>query len=223
MIPGNEITARGVHMLHVDARSRIEPIENRQTVIDQINGNGGFCIVNHPNWYAKFNHCSQDQLSEWQNYTGLEIYNGVISFLEGSPYATNHWDMLLSSNRIIWGFANDDSHAAEGHVALGWNMVYSEKNPTAIVSAMRQGRFYASTGVTIDKIDVTNDEITISASNALRIVAITDNAQRVKHVDGPEINVKMPENKRYLRFELWGAGESFAWTQPFIQKEDIVT
>src|SRR5690242_8868261 len=35
MIPGNEITANGPHMLHVDARERIEPKQERQSVIDE--------------------------------------------------------------------------------------------------------------------------------------------------------------------------------------------
>jgi hypothetical protein len=218
MIPGNEITRNGVHMLHVNASSKVEPDKDRQVVIDQIIEDGGFCVVNHPNWFPKFNHCTQEQMQRWQGYMGIEIYNGVIGLLDGSPYATNHWDMLLSSGRKVWGFANDDSHDGDGQVALGWNMVYADKSCEAIVDAMMQGRFYGSTGVTIEKTEVNDDEITIGSSNAQRIVAITDNAQRVKQVDGQELTVKMPENKRYLRFELWGPGESFAWTQPFFSE-----
>lgn len=218
LIPGNEVSAGGPHIQHVNPDRRVDPVVPRQAVLDQIRNSRGFSIVNHPNWGSAFEHCSIAQMSEWVGYAGIEIYNGVISRLQGSPYATNRWDQLLSRGRRVWGFANDDSHAAVGDVELGWNVAYVTQ-PTCdnIVEALENGRFYASTGVTIDSINVDQAKraITIEAKNAHRIVASHQHGQRIATVDGNKMELIVPANSQYVRFECWGAGEKFAWTQPF--------
>lgn len=231
IIPGNEISAHGPHLLHVDADRFIKPVRSRQAIFNQINANaaatnparpaGGFAIVNHPNWQEKFDHCTIQQMREWTGYVGMEIYNGVISRLDGSPYATNKWDILLSEGRRIWGFANDDSHAAEGDTELGWNTVYvRERSLAAIVEALYLGRFYPSTGVTITSIHVRNDTVRIETENAQRITALINTGRRIATADGPVLEVKVPPKAKYLRFECWGPGEKFAWTQPFFVEEE---
>jgi len=216
LIPGNEITAQGPHMLHVGASGLVETHADRQRVIDDVGTNGGFVIFNHPNWQARFSHCPQDLMDQCQGYMGLEIYNGVISRLDGSPYATNRWDLLLSAGRRVWGFANDDSHAAVGDVGLGWNVVYVEdETPQGVVDALARGRFYASTGVEISRIEVNGRRIVLETENASRIVALRDTGRRLATVDGRCMEFEVPDGVRYVRFECWGDGEAFAWTQPF--------
>ena len=220
LISGNEITAHGPHMLHVGAENLVEPESDRQKVVDAVEKSGGFVIFNHPNWVNNFSHCPQELLINSSGYIGLEIYNGVISRLDGSPYATNRWDMLLSQGRKLWGFANDDSHEAEGDVGLGWNMVYAhDETPEGITNALRQGRFYASSGVEISDIVVVNNRISLQTENASRIVAIRDTGRRIAATDTHYIEIDVPSGARYVRFECWGAGEAFAWTQPFYISE----
>jgi len=219
LIPGNELTAGGPHMLHVGADRRIEPSRQRQELINAVNATRGFVVVNHPNWLSDFNHCPIEKMQEWIGYTGMEIYNGVIGLLEGSPYATNKWDILLSQGRRIWGFANDDSHFGGRDQALGWNVAYV-KNRTAagVVEALQAGRFYASTGVTIDAIKVRGRKIKIETENARRIVALRKDGARLSISDDSAIEVEVPDDTPYVRFECWGDGESFAWTQPFFNR-----
>jgi len=220
MIPGNEITTGGVHMLHVNGDRRIDPHPQRQRVINHVNDTKGFVIVNHPNWRKEFNHCPIEKLREWIGYAGIEIYNGIISMLDGSPYATNKWDMLLTEGRRIWGFANDDSHYAEGNVGLGWNVAYVDgDSPDRVSETLHAGRFYASTGVVINQIEVDGLTIRIETENADRIVALRDSGTRIQSVDSNMIEVEVPDTAPYARFECWGRGESFAWTQPFFVVE----
>lgn len=232
LIPGNEVSALGPHLLHVDADSRIKPLRSRQEVLNQITACGfasesngkrgrGFAVINHPNWHADFDHCTIEQLREWTGYVGIEIYNGVISRLDGSPYATNKWDMLLNEGRRVWGFANDDSHAASGDVELGWNTAYvKERTLDGVIDAIVSGRFYCSTGVTITGIHVNGDRIRIETENAQRIVAIRNTGQRFATADASSIEVTVPPRAKYVRFECWGPGEKFAWTQPFWIEDD---
>jgi len=218
MIPGNEITKHGPHVLHINADRLVEPLPQRQEVIQRVNAGKGFAIVAHPNWMQQFDYAPIAVMREWIDYVGMEIYNGVIARLLGSPYATNKWDMLLAEGRKIWGFANDDSHA-DGDYFLGWNMVCAhERSASGVLEALRAGRFYPSTGVVINSIRVRGQTITIETENAQRIVALADYGRRFSQVDDTRIEVEFPEKATYVRFECWGAGEAFAWTQPFRMK-----
>ncbi len=215
LIPGNEISAHGPHLLHVNADRLVAPDPLRQQAITAIAAGKGFCIINHPNWFAGFNHCPFSKMAEWVGFSGVEIYNGVIGRLDGSPYATDKWDMLLTQGRRIWGFANDDSHRPTD-VELGWNVAYvQDRSVESVVNALRTGRFYASTGVNIDLIAVEDRTIRLRAPNAGRIVALMQTGRRFAQADAAEIEVTVPEGATYVRFECWGNGEASAWTQPF--------
>ena len=176
LIPGNEVTRDGEHLLHVNANRLLDANSDRQIVLDDIARYGGFAVVNHPNWSKNdpefaWAHVAQQKLVTWRGFIGIEIYNGVIGPLMGSQYALDRWDRMLSAGRRAWGFANDDSHDV-GHVELGWNVVYAkERNVSSIVDAMVNGRFYASTGVVISSITASGDTIRIETENADRIVA----------------------------------------------------
>ncbi len=214
LLAGNEISAAGPHLLHVGADCRVEPHPDRQQCFDAIARGPGFAIVNHPNWQERFDHCSIDNLHRWQGYVGMEIYNGVIGRLEGSPYATNKWDMVLSTGRRVWGFAHDDSHMARD-IGQGWNVVCAgERTASAIMDALRRGRFYASTGVTIRSVSVMASTVRIETRDARRVVALTRLGRRIAQADAPVLDVPIDAIDGYLRFECWGDGEQFAWTQP---------
>jgi hypothetical protein len=219
LIPGNEL-AGGAHLLHVDADRAVPSRPSRQEIINEINAayretGRGFAVVNHPDWESKFDHCTIEQLREWTGYLGMEIYNGVIGRLDGSAYALNKWDMLLSEGRRIWGFANDDCHR-EDEIGLGWNVAYvRERSVAAVVEALRRGRFYCSTGVVITAIEADGAAIRIVTENAHRIAAIKNVGARFAVADAKTIEVRVPANARYVRFACWGVGEQQAWTQPF--------
>ncbi|MDQ2731101.1 MAG: CehA/McbA family metallohydrolase, partial [Armatimonadota bacterium] len=215
LIPGNEITRNGPHLLHVDGDRFVAPQGDRQAVIDEVVAGRGFVVVNHPDWQEGFDHCPLEQLRLWTGYTGIEIYNGLIGRLTGSSYALRKWDTLLAEGRRVWGFANDDSHQPQD-VAHGWNVAYvTERTPAAISKALRAGRFYASSGVEITDIRLVCGSIEINTSNAERIVALSRWGHRFAVADSNSITVEVPDDAPFARFECWGRGEQFAWTQPF--------
>ncbi|MCZ7646374.1 MAG: CehA/McbA family metallohydrolase [Planctomycetota bacterium] len=221
LIPGNEVSAQGPHLLHINAETQIPPNPDRQQVLEAIADAAGLAVLNHPNWQKHFNHCPQERLEALQGYVGIEIYNGVIRRLEGSPLATDRWDRLLSSGRKIWGFANDDSHRPED-VELAWNVVQcSNRTVAAVVDALKYGRFYASTGVTLERIAVHGRTIHIAAPNASRIVVSVDHGKRIAHADSTDLTFHVPDDApyTYVRLECYGAGEAMAWTQPIYVKK----
>ena len=217
LIQGNEITANGPHMLHVGATVRVEPFRDRQKVIDAVNASGGMVIMNHPNWEAHFNHCDQRTLAMLNGYTGIEIYNGVTLRAEGSPLATDRWDMLLIQGRRVWGFADDDNHDDIDR-GVCWNVVQSEsRSAEAVLEALRIGRFYASTGVVIEEIRVEGSRIRVFSQNTQAFHVHYDYGCTAARVNGSELDFEVPEGVswRYVRIECFGPGASQAWTQPF--------
>ncbi len=220
LIPGNELTAEGPHLLHVGARSVIAPLPERQAVIDAVNAEGGFAIVNHPNWDKDYNHCDQSLMMQWRDYAGIEIYNGVCRRVEGSPLATDRWDRLLTAGRRVWGYANDDPHRVTDY-GVAWTMVCAERrDAAAILDALRAGRCYASTGVVIDAIRAEGPEIVVETRNAQRMYLCTAYSRVPEVVEGPMLRWVVPEDFRfdYVRVECWGSGDAMAWTQPFFLK-----
>lgn len=216
LLPGVELSA-GPHLVHVGAKRLLENVADRQLAIDKVNAEGGFAIAAHPNWEHHFNHFPQHLLESLQGYIGLEIYNGVIRRLDGSPLATDRWDQLLGQGRRLWGFANDDHHTV-GDAGLAWNMVRcAERTPEAIMAAMRRGAFYASTGVAIHEIGVEGRCLHVATDTAQRMVVHCDFGHHQYAVDGPAVTYTLPEdgNCRYLRVTCWGPRETMAWTQPF--------
>ncbi len=223
LIPGAEITGKGPHMLQVGAKTLAVPDKDRQVVIDKINTEaGGFVIMNHPNWTANFNHCDFDTLMKLQGYVGMEIYNGVVLFLEGSELATDKWDRLLAKGHRVWGFANDDSHR-DNHRALGWSMVQcASRNAEDILAAMRAGHFYASTGVKVDEIRTEGYTVTVKAANAQCFRVYADGGKMLARIAGHEMSfTAKPDLKdcTYVRVECYGEGDALAWLQPMFLKK----
>ncbi len=220
LLRGNEITANGPHMLHVNATTKLEPNADRQALINTAVFMGGLAIMNHPNWDVQFNHCDQRILEALTGYTGIEIYNGVTLRAEGSPLATDRWDMLLSKDRRVWGFANDDNHD-DADRGVCWNMVQSaSRGKSAILEALRLGRFYASTGVVIDEIRVEGPRIRVFSPNAQAFRVHCNHGCTAAQVDGSQLDFQVPNRTpwRYVRIECFGPGTSQAWTQPFFLK-----
>jgi hypothetical protein len=60
LIPGYELTANGPHLLHVGAPDRLDPVPDRQEVINAAARLGSITIMCHPNWEEHFNHCPQE-------------------------------------------------------------------------------------------------------------------------------------------------------------------
>ncbi len=215
LLAGVEASANGTHMLCLNGDRAIEPSPDRQAVIHAALASGGFVITAHPNRESHFDHATIDQLRLWDGYDGIEIFNGQGSTNPGSPYSTAKWDLLLTEGRRVWGYANDDAHGPDT-IGRGWNIAYvKERSASGLIDALASGRFYASTGVTITDILVDGQRIVLQTADADRIVAVTDSGGRLAVADHPTIEIDVPEYVNYVRFECWGRGEQFAWTQPF--------
>lgn len=217
LLPGQEVSKDGEHILQVGGVAPVVPESDRQRVIDAIVATGGLAVMNHPNWFREQDHCTQERLMALRGYTGIEVVNAVIGELEGDPYAFNRWDRLLGHGRRVWGFANDDAHGVE-QLGQAWNTVYPRTADAAgVIAALAAGRFVASTGLDVAALHVDGDVAEIHCPDADRILAITDWGRRLAVANGPRLRAHLPAKCTYLRFACLGAGERGAWTQPLFR------
>ncbi len=220
VLTGNEITDKGPHVLHAGITQAVEPSPDRSRVVQAAAGMGGICVLNHPNWDMTFGHWPQAQIEALpQVYDGIEIFNGIVRRQEGSCYATDRWDLLLSKGFRAWGYANDDTHM-DVDLASGWNRVQSSsRTETEIVKGLKTGRFYSSTGVEFSLLRTEGTKIRIVSSNGSLCVPVIDWGVELGQYPGRawEFDLeKLPGDARpsYIRFEVWGDMGRRAWTQP---------
>lgn len=220
LIPGVEVSGNGPHILQIGSGSPVEPLGDRQEVINSINAGGALAIVNHPNWQRHYNHFPQEMLEALTGYGGMEIYNGCIRRLPGVPLATDRWDRLLSQGRRIWGHGVDDAHRPEDF-GRAWDVVLTdERSPEAVLNALRTGSFYASTGVAITSIVVGDDSVQVETEDAGLILAVSGDGRIVGEEEAGRMELPIPpEASGYVRLECYGRGDSMAWTQPFFLPE----
>lgn len=223
MIPGNEVTARGPHLLHVNAERVVKPHPDRQLVLDDIAQNdNSLAVLAHPNWHSTYNHYNQELLETLEGFAGIEIYNGVIERLPGSPLATDRWDRLLGGGTRVWGFANDDSHV-DGDVELGWNVVQtSDRSAQGIVNALRDGAFYASTGVELTTVNAEATTIELRAAEEVSWVVMREWGRVIHREVGERLEWSLPDDfgGGHVRIEARGRLGQTAWMQPFFIDED---
>lgn len=216
MIPGVEVTANGPHVLAIGIQHAPAPDPDRHTVVTDITAAGGIAIFNHPNWTASFDHFPQADMETITGAEGIEIFNGLGEPQPGSAYATDRWDRLLSTGRRIWGFAHDDTHQP-WTVGRGWLMVQStERSAEAIISALRCGAFYASTGATFASFTEDQGKIRVISHDASRMRAMGQDGRELQRISGGEMTYRLSGNEgRYVRFEALASGGDTAWSQPF--------
>ncbi|PCJ57462.1 MAG: hypothetical protein COA79_15640 [Planctomycetota bacterium] len=215
LIKGNEVTASGPHILDVGAKVLVPATPDRQTVINQINTESGFAVLNHPNNTFSQNHYPYELMLELKDYTGIEIFNAKALSSAGSHLGLNRWDRLLAEKGMVWGFANDDSHDLS-IVGSAWNVVWAkDKSGDAILEALKNGSFYASTGVEIIQLEVKNSKVHVVTANADKIIVVGKYGKRLFESNGHELIFDTSEClSPYLRIECYGSGEKMAWTQP---------
>jgi len=180
------------HHIHINAINLSEPIKAQRgdSVVDTIRNNlraievdarvfgkPVLAHINHPNFHYSL---TAEHLAEVLEARFMEIYNGHpgVNHLgdEKHPGDEALWD-LANTIRIgklgappLLGVAADDSHYYHGgdvSPGRGWVMVQSHKlEADELVGAMKEGRFYASSGVVLDNVDFDREKKTLSLNIA---------------------------------------------------------
>jgi hypothetical protein len=169
--------------------------------------------ANHPNRTG--NTWTNTELSGNTQINGLEVYNP-------SPTAESEdkWDFALLNpiKRKIWGSAVDDYHGTSSFTGgKGWVMVFApDCTPPEILSSLKAGNFYATTGPTIT-ISVEGSKITLTTSSSSTIQWKKSGGRLLKATTGVTVSSYQCNGKEtYVRAVVTRSSDGKkAWTQPF--------
>jgi hypothetical protein len=172
LVPGEEITGTHVHMTGLNVSGLVVPTghpsrtQTIQSYTDRTRRAGGTPIINHPNFGWALTHADIRPVKRCYLF---ELYNGHPSVHnEGDAdhdSTEKIWDALLSDGMVIYGVSSDDAHEFQtkavnkSNPGRGWVMVRAaELTPRAVADAIDRGDFYASSGVMLKEVTVTDKE-----------------------------------------------------------------
>lgn len=223
VLPGIEIDLQGrshFGVVHTDASAIFyDPNATQQEMIDRNIAAGALVTLHHPDWQLR-EHYTVDELMKLENYDGIEIYNTVIEFLEGSPLSTAKWDRLLASGRRILGFANQDFHDYKHALDCCNILCGSDKQPASILKALKEGRFYCYYGVNIKSMGREGDTISVEADNArlIRFIGMGGKVLKKVKANSAQFTFTKGGECSYVRIECLGEGEEISFSQPFFRE-----
>ena len=210
--------------------------------IDAVRAARGLAQVNHPNFRwsvreADIAHVPDSTLYEvWNGHPWVNNLGGRDERGRIAPSAEALWDSLLSRGKILLGVATDDAHEYQPgafedplatHPGRAWIMVRAESLSTpALMTAIRNGDFYASTGVTLDDYRATRSKIELRIAapsrpedvRRYRTRFIGRGGKVLADVYGRSASYAIKGNEGYVRASITDSNGLQAWTQPLFVK-----
>lgn len=179
------------------------------TILNQ----NGIPILAHPLWPPT--RVTYKDLIQQTSVHHVEIYTGITESW-GYKDDKSLWDSLLTNGKRVYGVGCDDFHTLKD-IGKGWIVVQSsELHKDSIINAIRNGRFYSSTGIEIEIIRTNRDSIYIKTKNATEIKFIGKNGQLLKQENSKIANFKIIGMEPYIRVEASNNFGEKAWTQPLV-------
>ncbi len=142
-----DVLAYGIDVLPEPA----EEFPSISDAADWIVGQGGVAYLAHPYWSGLR---AEDYLAA-PALSGIEVMNAGSELLQGNGLSAVHWDDILHLGGRCLAIATDDSHYPGQDSRLAWTMVRAaERSRAAVIGALRDGDFYATSGAEISGIEV---------------------------------------------------------------------
>ena len=243
LIPGEEVTSafenRPVHVNGLNLPRLVEPrsgeslVATIQNNVDAVREATGVPHINHPNFEWAF---GAEELAQVENDRLLEIFNGHPTVHNegggGSPGLEEIWDALLTGGKRIYGIAVDDAHHFQGEFSAdranpgrGWvSVLASELDADQIMASLEAGRFYASTGIEIERLEVTTDRLAVEVrprgDERYTTEFIGDGGRVLRVGHGTSIEYRLADDVSYVRAVVRGSRGHRAWIQPVFVTRD---
>ena len=145
----------------------VEGSESAASIAQRARDAGAFVAIAHPHWSG----LTEANARSVTAAHAVEIYNHgcAVDNDRGEGFLT--LEHLLNEGRHLNLVATDDAHFNTPDFFGGWVMVKAENNsPEALLDALKEGRFYSSTGPEIHDIRISNDNIEIECSPVVNIL-----------------------------------------------------
>jgi hypothetical protein len=202
--------------------------------VAELRAAGAVVQANHPNfrWSVPI-----DEMMALPDSTLFELWNGhptvyndggVDSAGVAYPSTEVLWDSLLTRGKLLFGVADDDSHHFKPQDAenpdlarpgRGWIYVRADTlTAEAILGGLRQGDFYASTGVVLRSYRATSAELFVevapAADRSYRIEFIGGGGRILASAHGRSARYRISGTEGYVRARVIDSSGRRAWLQP---------
>ena len=157
-----------------------------------------------------------------ESFDAVEVFNGVAADHNDRPDSWHIADVILSSGRRCNVVAADDYHGFDGRwdFQRGWVWVKAEElSPARLHEALKQGRYYSSTGPEIHEVTLSTDrQLRVTCSPAERVF-VTGMGPAVVSEGGRGLSEATLDLREfaspYARITVRDALGRRAWSNPF--------
>jgi hypothetical protein len=239
VIPSTELNATcgssedDAHVLALGVQADPVPPDSfapLQEVVDWILEHGGLPYLAHTYWSG----LRTEQWDGCKGLLGIEVWNSGCELEIGRGDSSIHWDEALERGSALQGLATDDSHHPGYDSGFAWTMVRAaDRTQEAVLDALRAGRFYGSTGPTIESVEVDGNAVVVRSSPAQSVTLVSSrhrgaraNAGRLGYPNGSTIlerdaaglitacRLEKPPLAPFGRVVVSDTGACRAWTNP---------
>ncbi|MBQ9392506.1 MAG: hypothetical protein IJU18_00755 [Oscillospiraceae bacterium] len=193
---------------------------------------GQIVQLNHPDW----SHVEPEILLGTQNIFAFELFNSASDLYCGGQTDDWRWDYCLERGRKLRATAGDDSHTyGDRAVECGasFTMVSTaDFSRPGLIRALKEGRFYPSTGPRIYDMRIEDGVLKLDFSDA-RLVTVVGygnapgeyNGSRGESFPAPRqgtlrhVEWRVNGKLNYFRVRVVGPDGSVAWSQPVFLDE----
>ena len=198
-----------------------------QNFIDCAVENGYLVSYNHPCWSME----RPEDVLNLDNIFSLEVFNNCSVTENACEDNLALYDALLRKGKFWYLHGADDNH---NFVPLddylndsfgAWTMIIApELSYSAIIDALENGKFYASTGPTIHSLSIQEGKARLEFSDAVRVImhASPKYCKNVWKPDGSEFNCaefEIPDFVPYVYFTVLDKNGKKAYTHAFLHEE----
>lgn len=172
----NDVSGGSYHVVGIDVDDEKYILKLKddsiQSLLNYISERG-LAIIAHPYW----SNLTINDLLNLRNYIGIEIYNTGCDVEVAKGYSIAHWDVIISKDIGVYGFAVDDAHWYNGFDAPGgWILVkVRDKSRDEIITSIKEGKFYSTMGPLINEFRYIDSTVYASFTPVNRVDIISEN------------------------------------------------
>ncbi len=200
----------------------VNPAATGQDAVDAALAHGAAVFCAHPYWCG----LTMQEVASLKGILGIEVYNTCCR-RTGRGYSMQTWDELLDAGFRYNAIAVDDVHS-NIHLFMGYTVIIAEDNkPESLISALKNGSFYASQGPEFKSITVENNVLKAEFSPVTTAIAMlrpylgrcfaTPNAMGpgadANEVTSLELDLSQYKDN-FVRIQLCDKYGRMAWSNP---------
>lgn len=178
---------------------------------------GAYVAIAHPEWSGL---TQEDARTLADAAHAVEVYNHGCATGCDRPHGFYTLDQLLTEGSKLDLIATDDAHFTEPDHFGGWVMVKAQENtPEALLAALKDGRFYASTGPEIRNVVWNQTSVTVDSSAAVSVIVQGAGSAAVAvhghSMTQAEIPLDRFASSPWVRVTVIDAAGKRAWSNPY--------